>query len=95
MGTRKTINLDTTTLTVDELLVELQGEQEIVLIKSRQGFALRAKKIPSEWDLEQSSSKSVSAAPPKRVLGLHAGQGWLSEDFNAELSDEFWFGDQA
>ena len=27
-----------------------------------------------------------------RVLGLHKGQGWISDDFNDELPDEFWGG---
>jgi Protein of unknown function (DUF2281) len=25
-----------------------------------------------------------------RVLGLHAGKGWISDDFNEPLPDEFW-----
>ncbi len=29
----------------------------------------------------------------KRVVGLHEGQGWISDDFNDELPDEFWFGE--
>ena len=29
----------------------------------------------------------------KRVFGLHQGQGWISDDFNDELGDEFWFGE--
>ena len=33
-------------------------------------------------------------APPKeRVLGRYAGQMWMSEDFNDELPDAFWFPD--
>jgi hypothetical protein len=30
----------------------------------------------------------------KRILGLHEhlGEAWLSDDFDAELPDEFWFG---
>jgi hypothetical protein len=27
----------------------------------------------------------------KRIPGLHAGQGWVSDDFNDELPDAFWF----
>lgn len=30
--------------------------------------------------------------PPRRVLGLHAGQIWVSDDFDAPLPDEFWTG---
>jgi hypothetical protein len=25
-----------------------------------------------------------------RVLGLHEGKGWISDDFTDELPDEFW-----
>ena len=30
---------------------------------------------------------------PPRILGLHAGQVWMSEDFDEPLPDEFWFGE--
>ncbi len=26
----------------------------------------------------------------KRIAGLHEGMGWMSEDFNDPLPDEFW-----
>lgn len=29
----------------------------------------------------------------ERIAGLHDGQGWISDDFNDELPDEFWFGE--
>ena len=35
---------------------------------------------------------AVEALPP-RVLGLHEGQGWMSEEFNDSLPDEFWLGE--
>ena len=28
----------------------------------------------------------------KRILGLHPGSMWMSDDFDAPLSDEFWLG---
>jgi mRNA-degrading endonuclease RelE of RelBE toxin-antitoxin system len=31
--------------------------------------------------------------PKKRVLGLHKGQIWMSNDFNEPLPDEFWLGE--
>ena len=31
--------------------------------------------------------------PKERVFGMYEGQGWISEDFNDELPDEFWFGE--
>jgi antitoxin (DNA-binding transcriptional repressor) of toxin-antitoxin stability system len=29
---------------------------------------------------------------PPRVAGLHQGMGWISEDFDEPLPDEFWAG---
>ncbi|PCJ38678.1 MAG: prevent-host-death protein [Moraxellaceae bacterium] len=30
----------------------------------------------------------------KRIAGLHQGSGaWVSDDFDAPLGDDFWFGD--
>lgn len=28
--------------------------------------------------------------PQGRVIGLHEGKGWISDDFDDELPDEFW-----
>jgi len=41
-----------------------------------------------QQDYEQ---HSLSSQP--RILGLHAGQIWMSDDFNDELSDKFWLGE--
>lgn len=30
----------------------------------------------------------------QRIAGLDQGTYWMSDDFNAELPDEFWFGNQ-
>ena len=32
----------------------------------------------------------VAILPRKRVLGLHAGQTWIADDFDAPLPDSFW-----
>lgn len=29
----------------------------------------------------------------RRVAGLHEGMGWISDDFNEPLPDEFWMGE--
>ena len=34
----------------------------------------------------------MSARAEQRVAGLHAGMGWVSDDFDAPLPDEFWEG---
>jgi hypothetical protein len=28
----------------------------------------------------------------QRMPGLHEGQGWISDDFNDPLPDDFWLG---
>lgn len=38
--------------------------------------------------IEQRRSASNKKKP--RILGMYEGQGWISDDFTAELPDEFW-----
>jgi hypothetical protein len=42
-------------------------------------------------------SDDANSELPPRVLGLHAhlGKPWLSDDFDAELPDSFWLGDNS
>lgn len=42
--------------------------------------------------LESEVSSDGADAPRPRVLGLHQDMGWISEDFNDPLPDEFWLG---
>ena len=46
--------------------------------------------------LEQKYIKKQSNqnSSQKRIFGLHEGQGWMSEDFNDPLPDEFWVGEE-
>lgn len=41
----------------------------------------------------QSQSSPQTLKQP-RALGSHKGMGWISEDFNEPLPDEFWTGEQ-
>lgn len=45
--------------------------------------------------LREKERRKNSETPPKkkRVFGKYQGQGWISDDFNDELGDEFWFGE--
>ena len=36
----------------------------------------------------------ASAQPTRRIAGLHAGQTWVSDDFDAPLPDSFWLGEE-
>ena len=40
-----------------------------------------------------SNIKDIIPQPP-RILGLQKGKGWMSEDFNNPLPDEFWLGEE-
>lgn len=42
--------------------------------------------------LVESISPAEAMTTEKRIAGLHAGQGWVSDDFTDELSDGFWLG---
>lgn len=90
----------TTTLDVSEIgpqllqLLEAQNDEEIVL--TRDGAPV-ARVLPlasrSVAGLNGSQENGTPEKKP-RVLGLHAGMGWISDDFNDELPDEFWFGSE-
>ncbi len=45
----------------------------------------------NEW---QDKGKTGDEMLSPRILGLHEGQGWMSDDFNAPLSDAFWLGEE-
>lgn len=40
-----------------------------------------------------SLTNAVDSQPRPRLLGLHTGQVWISEDFDEPLPDEFWLGE--
>ena len=46
--------------------------------------------------LQSDDTVTSNKIPKTRVLGLHAhlGKAWMSEDFDDELPDSFWLGDQ-
>ena len=44
-------------------------------------------------DEDRTPIKLVVAKPEKqRVFGQHEGMGWIADNFNAPLSDDFWLG---
>ncbi len=75
----KKIDLETTQLSLDELLAELDANTEVLLTR---GLAPVARIASAE-------TKTVQG---ERVLGLHEGEGWISDDFTDELPDSFWLG---
>jgi antitoxin (DNA-binding transcriptional repressor) of toxin-antitoxin stability system len=77
----KKIDLNATALTLDKLLEQLEPDTEILLTR---GDAPLAKLAPV---------RDAPQPQAPRVLGLHQGQGWISDDFIDELPDSFWLGD--
>ena len=72
-----TIDIKQLPATVTDLLALVVGGNEIVLEEDWKALA-RLTPIPE------------SSNP--RIPGLHEGQGWVSEDFDDPLPDEFWGG---
>ncbi len=77
-----------TTLTIEEAqsqlsrLLELaQAGHEVVIGDPQKG---KARLVP------------ITEPPPQgpRVLGLHEGEAWMSDDFDAPLPDSFWLGEK-
>jgi hypothetical protein len=64
----KKIDLETTTLSLDELLAELDANTEVLLTR---GLA----------PVARIASAEITPMLGERILGLHEGEGWISEDF--------------
>ena len=72
----------------DSSLVELAKFIEFLQFKTQYNT------VTSEEANQLNSEDHATDEPlSPRVLGLHQGQGWISEDFNAPLPDEFWLGE--
>lgn len=73
----KTVNVQDAAAHLAELVEQaLQGD-EIILVEN--GTPL-VRLLP------------VAESKPSRVPGLNRGEVWMSDDFNAPLSDSFWLG---
>ncbi len=72
-----TVDISQTQIPLDDLLALIAKGEEVVIADEGK---MIARLVPVESD----------AAP--RIAGLHEGQGWVSEDFDDPLPDEFWAG---
>ncbi len=72
-----TVDIKQSPATVAELVALVVGGLEVILEDNGRALA-RLSAIPE--------------APRQRIAGLHEGQGWISEDFDDPLPDEFWNG---
>ena len=78
------------------VLLDLTTEQEEKLRQAALRRGLDANRLLHEVvdaalaQLEQ----PASVQPARRIAGLHAGQTWISDDFDAPLPDSFWLGEE-
>jgi antitoxin (DNA-binding transcriptional repressor) of toxin-antitoxin stability system len=67
---------------LSQLLELVQAGQEVIIEDPQKG---KARLVPV----------AQPAEPRPRCFGLHEGEVWMSDDFNAPLPDSFWLGDKA
>ena len=72
----KSIDVSQAPAQFSELLALIAAGEEVVIEEHGKAVARLVPAIP--------------ATP--RIAGLHEGQGWSSEDFDAPLPDDFWTG---
>lgn len=73
------IDLEQETVTLDDLLQQLNTETELLLMRGDEPIA----RIVAE-------AQSLKAP---RIPGLHRNSTWVSDDFDDPLPDEFWLGE--
>jgi len=76
------------------LILDLSADQEI-----RLRLAAAARGVPLDAmanELMQKALAEYAEAPAtkQRILGLHAGNFTVADDFDAALPDSFWLGEQ-
>ena len=81
------IDVHKTAMQLTELLSCARAGSEIIIADGDKWLA-RVVPIPPEVPREL-----ASRVPGPRVPGLGRGSVWVSDDFDDELPDEIWFGD--
>jgi hypothetical protein len=51
-------------------------------------------KYIAETRMQFTDTPAPVPQPSERIFDLHAGKIWMSDDFDAELPDEFWLGEE-
>ncbi len=76
----KTISIGEAQTQLQGLLVLARNGDEVIIEENGEPLA---RLVPIE-----------KYAPKERVLGLREGEVWTSEDFDEELPDSFWLGEE-
>ncbi len=80
------------------VVLDLTTEQEEKLRQAAMMRGLDTDRLLREV-VDAALSNLVPSVPPQsipspRIADLHAGQTWVSEDFDAPLPDSFWLGEE-
>jgi len=78
----------TTKATKTVSLAEASAQLEELVRLTRQG----AEVIITDAGTPLATQVPADALDRPRIAGLNEGEVWMSDDFDAELSDEFWLG---
>ena len=70
----KMVDIDDTQETWADLITLAQTGTEVILAKSGKPLA---------------RIEPIEAEKEGRIMGLHRGQAWMSDDFDAPMTDEF------
>lgn len=108
--TPKTVDIETTALSVQELVSLVEEGAEVILTAGDKPLARLSpvdkpsgKRIPNLHPGAWSGDDDISPLPDEiwtegdeRIAGLHEhlGHAWMSDDFNDELPDSFWLEDE-
>jgi hypothetical protein len=77
------------------MTIDLTLDQEERLRREAAGRGLPTETLFQELVDQTLITIGQSVQPPKaRVSGLHEGQIWIADDFDAPLPDSFWFGEE-
>ena len=82
--TAKTVTIEEAQTHLSDLLILISQGKEVIIAKGKEPVA---KLIP----LSQASAHNTQA----RIFGEYKGQIWMSDDFEAPLSEDFWLGSGA
>jgi antitoxin (DNA-binding transcriptional repressor) of toxin-antitoxin stability system len=78
--TTKIVDVDTTKMNIQELALLIRTGDEVILTTGNEPLA---RVVPME---------TTEKKPGKRTPGLFPGI-WMSDDFDDELPDSFWLGE--
>ncbi len=76
----------TTVHDVLEIATQLSPVEQLEVIQAL------SRMLQQRYPTTADTAPSEAAAQHARIAGLDRGTYWVSDDFDAELSDEFWLG---